>query len=369
MATITVKQFGFSTGAGVLSNLVDKDRLTFWQPLATHLDTITDQFLLSDGTLNYGGSFAALEWDFGVAVRAQTLLINVESALTLGDAVLVGSNNPATSIANTLQTGDVKLATFSPEQIVQNKTLAVEATIFNDLRFRYYRLLQRSSNPSAGPTVDANSSTFDTAGAAEFETPAYTDKFIIEMWGAGACAGVAADSNDGGDSTCSTYSLTAGGGNKPSATNPNLGTGTGTGGVATGGNNVNTPGGDAPLPSPTSIGEGLSGAGGSAPNGGLGGDGVPNNALTTFSDAIKAGRAGVAPGGGGSGRNWAAGTGGGSYFKYPGGGAGSYVKHVLTKGIDGPDPGDMIDYVVGAGGVPSNLDGRGANGRVRFSWT
>jgi hypothetical protein len=380
----TVKQFGFATGAGVIANIVDGNLSTFWQPLATGFDAYPDQFMMPDDTaLNYAGIFPAVEWDFGESVRVTSLFIKVETALTLGPAILVGSENPATSTANTLQAGDVLLAVYSGSQIVSNLLFDIPVTKADDLRFRYYRLLQRSSNPAHRPTTPLGVKVYDS-GSGNFSVEDYTDKFIIEVWGAGASGGVTANAQDGGNSTVATYSLVAEGGNKASQTTPNVGTGAGTGGAASGGNTANVPGGDGSVPSPPSVAEGISGKGGDAPFGSEGGAGVLNayeglkygsSPYGTKASSLEAkGIPGQTvdpglPGGGGSGRNIFAFVSGGSFFKYPGGGAGGYVKHVLTKGIDGPDVGDPIAYVVGAAGVSSQLDGAGAAGRVKFSWT
>jgi hypothetical protein len=366
------KQFGFATGAGAIQNIADHNDATFWAPLATGLDTITDQFLTSDGTsLNYAGSFAALEYDFGRDVRATSILIKVETLLTLGAAVLIGSDNPATSVADTCQTGDVLLAQYTQAQMVASKVLEITATKAVDLRFRYYRILQRSSAAAAAPPIPGSGPSgpftqFDSS-AGNFTTPTYSGTFTIEGWGGGASGGVTGNANAGGDtevSKDSLFDLIAHGGHKATTSAANSGTGAGTGGTATGANTFNVTGGNAGVPSPTTTGGGTSGKGGDAPVGGLGGSPVSNS-----DTMIRYGINGAAPGGGGSGRNLSTSIAGGTYFKYPGGGTGAYFKHVLTRGIDGPEPGDVIAWSVGAGGVSPIGDGNGANGRVRFSWT
>lgn len=364
-----VKQFGFSTGAGAIQNIADHDDATFWAPLATGLDTITDQFLTADGTaLNSAGSFAAIEYDFGAPVRLTSVVLKVETPLALGPAVLIGSDNPATSLADTCQSTDVLLAQYTQAQMTSSKVLEIIASKLVDLRFRYYRLLQRSSLITAAPPVPGAGtfSQFD-AGSGNFTTPTYAGTFTIEGWGAGASGGVTGDAHNGGNTTVakdSLFTLAAGGGVKASTAAANSGSGFGTGGVATGANTANTPGGDAGVPSPTSSALGTSGKGGDAPFGGPGG-----SPATNTDTMIRYGNKGQAPGGGGSGRNTSTSVAGGTAFKFPGGGAGSYFKHVLTRGINGPEPGDIIAWSVGAGGLSSIGDGSGANGRVRFSWT
>lgn len=383
MARPTVKQFGFATGAGALANIVDGSKITFWQPLATTFDFYTAQFFTPDGTaLNYGGSFPAIEWDFGSPTRALTILLETATILTLGPGVLIGSSNPATSVTDTLQSGDTFLAQFSAGQITSNMVLQIPATSAADLRFRYYRLLQRTSASAFAPLGPTNSRTLDS-GAGSFAVVDYTDKFIIEIWGAGASGGISGNAQDGGNSTCATYALTAEGGKKATTTGPNSGTGAGLGGAASGGNTANITGEGGSPPAPATSDYGISGKGGDAPFGSVGGAGIsnwssgfPGSALAfAILYGTKAGQltygfgleAETGPGGGGSGRNiWQFLIGA---SKYPGGGAGGYVKHVLTKGIDGPITGNLIAYAVGAGGISTQPDGGGARGRVRFSWT
>lgn len=367
-----VTQFGFATAAGLIQNIADRNEATFWKPLPTGLDTITDQFFTPDGTaLNYGGSFAALQWDFGSDIRVTSFMIKVETHLSLGPAVLIGSANPASSVANTLQVGDVLLATYSADQIVSNNVLPVPVSKAADLRFRYYRLLQRTSDPVNAPPV-AGAGVYGSyeGSSGLFETPSYSSLFIMEGWGGGASGGLTGNAVNGGDTTISRESafiLTAGGGVKATASAANSGTGAGTGGAASGANTLNVAGGDAGVPSPASSGEGLSGKGGDAPNGG----GVGGPSQTNSGYMIRYGNDGQSPGGGGSGRNISTSIAGGTYFKFPGGGSGGYFKHVLRRGIDAaaPAPGDMIAWTVGAGGLSPSGDGHGANGRARFSWT
>lgn len=374
----TVKQFGFSTKSGVLANMVDGDTATGWAPLADGLPSYTDPFLIG-GLLNIGGKFAAIEFDYGVPVRMSSFIFQVETNMTLGASVLVGSDNPATSVTDTTQAGDLLLGSYTAEQMTSGHVNIVDAARVNDstppqvYAKRFYRFLQRTSDPASPgglpsdrpPTVGTTFAIYD-AFSGSFETPVYTDKFIIEIWGAGASGSLHADAQDGGDTTCSTYSLTAGGGDRASATSPNVPS-TAAGGTATGGNTANVVGqaGAAPFPADGSTTLGHSGKGGDAPFGGLGGAEVFNNYA-----GMNLGRDGQAPGGGGSGLNQLVPSGDGNFYKYPGGASGGYVRHELTFGVDGPTPGDMIAWSVGAGGInASKKNGNGANGRVKFSWT
>ena len=374
------RQYGFTTGAGAILNIVDDNLGTSYQPLATDFGAYTDQFFTSDGvTLNYGKSFPAIEL-FGVdndhdpvvAQHISSLLFKVETVLTLGDCVVVGSHNPASSVSNTLQTGDVFLGRFTGAQIASAKVLQLPAMQTGLDTYEYYRILFRSTKVADAPTDPSIGSTFqifDTPGAQSFIVPTYGHKLVIELWGGAASGGENGTGADGNDTTCSTYSLTAGKGHHATQTLPNVDAAGATGGTATGGNTTNTNGnpGGAPSPAAGSVAVGLSGKGGDAPSGGLGGDPVYND----FSGGgVYFGKNGQAPGGGGSGRNLVASLAGGSAYKYPGGGSGAYVRHELVFGASGsPAIGSTISFNVGAGGLGTYRNGTGANGRAKFSWT
>jgi hypothetical protein len=141
----TVSQFGFSTGSGVLANMVDGNPAVGWAPLADTFDAYTAPFLTFDGQPNVGFSFPAIQFDFGEAVRAAFFLLQVETPHTLGPAILIGSDNPATSVANTIQAGDVLLGSYTAAQITGGQVLETLANL-NDIRKRYLRLLQRKQD-------------------------------------------------------------------------------------------------------------------------------------------------------------------------------------------------------------------------------
>lgn len=374
--TIIAKQFGFTTGAGVIDNLVDGDYGVGWTPLSTDFAAYSAQFFLDDRTtLNTGASFPALEFDLGSAKRVPQIFLKCHSLLTLGPAILIGSDNPATSPANTLQSGDVLLAQYTQAQIVSNKFLDVQAMKDADIRKRFLRLLQRSSAPAAvaptpGPT---NSTTYDAA-TGFFEVPFYATKLIAEAWGGGASGGVASQANNGGATWIrwndSTGIMTANGGTKNSATVANA-HGAGTGGTATGGNIANTTGGAASAPSPATSGGGITGKGGDAPNGGLGGAGIitayTGGMLPGVPPMLISGNPGQTPGGGGGGRQTWYPAGDVIMQKWPAGGSGGYCRQEFLIGEAYGQPGDILSYSVGAGGVSAAPDGRGGEGRVRFT--
>lgn len=370
--TIIVKQFGFTPASGSLANIVDTNVGTGWAPVATDLSPYTSSFLHASGA-PIVAPFACIEFDHGETVRLPLFLLQTESGSTLGDGMLIGSDNPATSVSDVVQAGDVMLGTYTQAQLNAGHVLKT-AAFGSDIRKRYYRLCQHalgvpitSATEGGGGPGGAFSATFNT-GSGSFLTPDYTTTFCIELWGGAACGGMSSNASNGADTTCTTYSLVAGGGNKSSAMAQNVGPG-GAGGTATGGNTLNTTGGAGDPPAPTSsLVAGISGKGGDAPHGGSGGGAVSNSGGGRL-----AGNPGTAPGGGGSGRNDNVTDSGliivDAYHKFPGGGSGAYVRHVFIKGVGSPPAVlDPIAWAVGAGAVSPVNDGSGANGRVRFSW-
>lgn len=368
MALIIAKQFGFSTGDGLIANLVDRNIATYWKPLATDFNAYSSQFFLSDRvSLNVGASFPALEFDLGSPLRIPQFLFKVETLLTLGPTILIGSDAGATSPADTLQSGDVLLGQYTGLQICGNHFLEVPVMRDGDVRKRFLRFLQRSSVPSAAaPTPGpANSVTFDE-GEGAWETVSYSTALTIETWGAGASGGVSAFAQNGGttyagrDSSWNQISL---GGSKSAGGPTQPG---GLGGTSSGANTENTTGGDGEAPAPLSGAPGYSGAGGTAPHGGIGGSRIYQ--VFEIGRNYYYGNDGQGPGGGGSGHSMWYPAGDAVFDKKPGGGSGGYSKHVIARSSGDADPGDFIGYHVGNGGVSSSGDGRGAQGRVRFSW-
>lgn len=212
-------------------------------------------------------------------------------------------------------------------------------------------------------TAVPGSSTFINGASGNFTVPVY-NTLTIELWGGGAPGGVTSEAaGNGNPTTVSTFSLTANGGTRSTATVPNATSGS-VGGTASGGNTTNTAGAAGASPNPLTTAQGNSGKGGDCPNGGVGGAQVTNAANT-----LVVGVSGQVPGGGGSGRN--AGTGVGTWDKYPGGAAGGYVKHILTRSGGGPAIGSLIAYATG-GQRTANAgtnNGNGAYGQVKFTWT
>lgn len=385
-----VTQFGFSTGSGSLANIGDGQLGTSWSPLATRFETYTAQFFADGGggaiggrLPNVGASFPHLQFDLGEPKRVPKLTMVTGSFLAFGPALVVGSDNPSTSVATALQSGDILLGNFTAAQMNSGIALDLQPMKDADIRKRYIRILQRSSIVAvAPPPFPANTFWYDS-GSGNFTVPDYTTTFNIELWGAAASGGSSSVAIDGGDTIVSIadasmppgylgFTLTAGGGHKATtnfANAPNAALG----GTASGGNTLNLQGGPGGSPSNFNGNQGLGGAGGDSPFGGTGALGARLEVSQWDSGALfftgsRFGIDGNAPGGGGSGANIFVPVSAGSFFKYPGGAGGGYVKHVLTRGAGGPVPGALIAFLVGIGGASNAVGGRGANGRAKFSW-
>jgi hypothetical protein len=381
MATITptVTVIGLTTAAGSLAKIVDGDEGAGWNPGATRLSSLTDTFTDITGAPNVGKAFACLQFDYGVAVRAPLFLVQVQSSFSLGDCMLIGSDNPATVPTDIVQSGDILLGLYPRHQVVAGAILTT-AMKTTDVSKRYLRLVFHATGalmtPEGTPTIEggssANSRWFDgTSGSFEVPDVGGGSPYILtaEGWGAGASGGESGNASDGGDSSIS-YDFTvviAEGGFKSALTTVETGGSPALGGTASGANVANISGGVGGMPSPSSGGfAGYSGKGGDSPNGGTGGAEVYSGHPFR---AARAGNAGNGPGGGGSGRILF-GTGmSGMFEKSPGGGAGAYFKHQLVVSDSGDvTVGGLIGFVAGAGGVSSQPNGNGAPGRIKFSW-
>lgn len=198
-----------------------------------------------------------------------------------------------------------------------------------------------------GVAVTPGSSTFDT-GAGNFTVPTY-NTLTVEIWGGGASGtgDVSTLGNAGGTTSCSTLSMTAGGGNPGASSAAG-----GTGGAASGGTTTNTAGNTGG----NSGSVASSGSGAGAPNGGA-------TATTPTGGTKTSGTTGTVPGGGGSGANI-----GGTIVS--GGGSGSYSRSDYSAGAIAV--GALLAYSVGAAGTAPVITlkgGDGATGRVKFTWS
>lgn len=288
----------------------------------TGLTTLTAYAVLTGGTTSTG----TLQQVSGVGTTGQVLTSNGASALPTWQAA--GGSGTVTSVGLADNTGIFDI-TNTPVTTAGTLTMA--------------GLLNQPANTVlAGPATGTVSTTTFTSGASNFTVPAGYALTQIEIWGAGGGGGGtngggagsggggggysklvqfqptgtviaysvgAAGSggvgnsygNAGGNTTISTYSLTANGGNGGIPT----GGGAVTGGTASGGT-TNTTG------SSSTAGSGSTGGnGGAGANGGAGGTGTTTG-----------GAAGSAPGGGGAGsgtggtQNGGAGAAGQIIFSY-----------------------------------------------------
>lgn len=197
--------------------------------------------------------------------------------------------------------------------------------------------MYQPSAPSAGEII------INATGAWSFVVPKFKTFLSVELWGAGGGGRIrnGSDPSTGGNTTCTTLGMTAGGGQVGSSTG-----GVGSASTASGGT-INTNG---------QVGGGISnGKGGDSPNGGAGGI-APTSAGS--------GRDGQQPGGGGS-----AGK-AGTWPPHVGGGGGAYCFKQFTPAALAKDT--IIIGVVGAGGnggvVGGDRGGKGGDGRVRIIW-
>jgi hypothetical protein len=373
--TATITAVGLTTRLGTLPLILDGDAGTGWAPQPTRLSSFIQPFTDVYGNPNVGAEFAFLQFDFGIATRVPLMLIQLQTEYTLGDCMMIASDNPATTTLQAVQTGDVLLGLFPRYKMALGQILETLAKN-SDISRRYIRMCFHGTGtemtPSGTPDETGGTATnqqyFDT-GSGTFIIPDCTE-LVIEGWGGGASGGESATANNGGATTVSTYSLTANGGSKSATTTPNTVGTPAAGGTASGGNHTNTTGGAGGLISGTNGDPSASGKGGDAPNGGLGGAAAvaPPFVLSPYAN-YKSGFDGASPGGGGSGRNFFNPSPAFSYyFKYPGGASGGYFKHVLVI-PDDADVGDSISYSIGAGGSTTQMNGVGAPGRVKFSWT
>lgn len=362
--------FGFTTRSGALANLVDNDAVVGWAPQPTRLSSMNAPFVNTGGAPNIGNDFAAIQVDFGTPTRVAIMLIQVQHLFTLGDCMMIASDNPATSVSNTVQSGDISLGLFSRDKMVSNKVISTLAKT-QDVTKRYLRFCFHATGAKMtqdGTTTDTggsmNNGVWYDVGSGVFEVPVYTGAFVTEGWGGGASGGEPGAANNGGETTAGNDSIFMGhaGGGFKATTNPNTNGTPALGGAASGANTDNITGGQGGLPSSFTAALGSSGKGGDSPNGGTGGPAIynPNSYFLLGAD-------GNGPGGGGSGRNIFTSIAGGTAFKYPGGGAGAYFRDVRTPGD--LVPGSHLAWSIGLGGLSPIGNGRGANGRVKFSWT
>lgn len=160
MTAPIVTQVGFTTQSGLLADIVDEDAGTGWAPQPDQLVSYTAPFVtpgsevfvygrgLYPGTQvggpNVGASFPYIQFDYGLPVRLAAFLLQTETALTLGAACLVGSDNPGTVVADAIGADDRIMGLYTAEEICAGQVLLTAAQSEIILK-RYYRLLQRTT--------------------------------------------------------------------------------------------------------------------------------------------------------------------------------------------------------------------------------
>src|ERR1044072_5968874 len=140
-STPVTTQIGFSTASGALQNMTDFDDATFWAPYADGLDGYTQPPVGDSGSGIPGYQRPAIQFDFGENVRIPVFQLKVEKPATVGQCFLIASDNPATSLDNTVQAGDVWAGgMYTVAQMNSGKTLETRAKTFA-IRARYWRFV------------------------------------------------------------------------------------------------------------------------------------------------------------------------------------------------------------------------------------
>lgn len=132
--------FGFTTALGSLPNLIDATDSTFWAPYADGLDGYTMPPLGDAGFIITGYPRAAIQFDFGDRVRVPMFQAKVEGPKSLGEAYLLASDSPATSVDDTVQAGDTYAGHFTLAQMNSNAALATLAQT-QAIRARFWRFI------------------------------------------------------------------------------------------------------------------------------------------------------------------------------------------------------------------------------------
>lgn len=138
---IVAKSFGFTTKSGVIKNLVDGDVAVGWSPFSSSFNGNGGAAAFVDViTTSPTAPYAALEFDMGEVCTVKYFNFAVAGEFSLPACVLYGSNNPATSTADTLQIGDTKLGTYSVKEmnLPDIRTLPAASS---DAQYRYYRFV------------------------------------------------------------------------------------------------------------------------------------------------------------------------------------------------------------------------------------
>lgn len=155
-AAMVAKAFGYSTAAGVISNVVDLDDATAWTPYATSwpagTPTISPPTSVALPPDSGADTYPALQIDMGEAVSVTKFKLHGANAGTLGAAMLYASNNPATSLSDTIQVGDVRIGNYTEAELCSNVELDTDLRT-SGTPYRYYRFI---ATRGIGPGPDGS---------------------------------------------------------------------------------------------------------------------------------------------------------------------------------------------------------------------
>lgn len=145
-ASITVTQSGF-TSSDPTSNMVDGDLGSLWTP--THSTFASADLFPGDGSAPLPGfNYPFIQLDFALPVVLGMLLVK-QLPGALPPCRLIASNLPATLVSNSVQAGDVQIASFSQAEIDSGQFKQTNLNTGDGQSFRYYRLVfQKNAGPS-----------------------------------------------------------------------------------------------------------------------------------------------------------------------------------------------------------------------------
>lgn len=143
-----VTQYGFTTALGTIANVSDGDNDTFWAPYADGLDGYTDVPVSDAGFVLPGSPRPAIQFDFGEDVRIPLILPKTDTPKALGAAYLIASPASASSVDDTVQSGDTFAGYFTAEQMNSGLTLETRAKTYA-IRARYWRFVFIKQAPAS----------------------------------------------------------------------------------------------------------------------------------------------------------------------------------------------------------------------------
>lgn len=145
--------FGYTTQSGTPANVVDRNGATSWTPYATTWPPSTPAVsppTAITATPSSADTYPALQIDMGEAVAVTKFKFVAFHAASLGAAMLYASNNPASSLSNTIQVGDVRIGSYTAAELCSGVDLDTDLKTSGQ-PFRYYRFI---STRGVGPGPD-----------------------------------------------------------------------------------------------------------------------------------------------------------------------------------------------------------------------